>query len=290
MSDFNQSGNDQGQSGTESDANANGGGDAGAIEDNGGIQPGQEGNAEGELDIVDIDPQTLPVELREVHQNLLRDYHSKTSKLSEERKIMEARHERDAKDSGTLAELSKQEWFKTAIANERARREGRQVEQSEVLDAETHRAIVDDPRAMQDYLDQRLEKMTQQFRAELGRKTSEIADLKADLSLSSVSSRLGKPFQEAHDKGLLDKYLDQGLSPENAYKSYVFDNGGKGSTQQVRDEAEKLITRKKNGSVGKNGLAKVSGKRVVKAENFDDAFSKAWDAVSKNQSIALERA
>ena len=42
MSDFNQSGNDQGQSGTESDANANGGGDAGAIEEITNIRAKQE--------------------------------------------------------------------------------------------------------------------------------------------------------------------------------------------------------------------------------------------------------
>ena len=281
---------DRGQSGNESGAKATGGVDAGAIDETQSIQSGQEDNAGGNQDLLDIDPQSLSPELREQHQNMLRDYHAKTQKLSEDRKIMEARGERDAKDAGTMAELSKQEWFKQAISNERARREGRSVDQTQALDADTHRAMVEDPRAFEDYIDRRFERMTQQYRSELGRKTSEIGDLKADLSLSLVQGRLGKPFQDAYEKGLLDKYINEGLSHENAFKSYVFDNGGNGgSSQQVRDEAEKLIARKKNGSLGKNGAPRVKGSRVVKAETFDEAFDAAWKAASKNETIQLER-
>src|SRR3990167_835923 len=81
---------------------------------------------------VKLDASNLPPELEETRKQLLRDYHAKTQKLSEENKKVSddrLRFERDLEtfktDSETLKRLLAQDWFNKAAEDERAKRSGK---------------------------------------------------------------------------------------------------------------------------------------------------------------------
>ena len=275
----------QGQEAESGDNSATGGGAADATVDN------REGQAEGQEDTGadSLERKDLPPELEEVRKNLLRDYHSKTGKLAEERKLLQAKYERDAADAKALREIATEDWFKSAIDAEKKRRSGT-VEDTEMSDEEFQQ-VRDDKRAFADLINKRINSVLEaRLGAELSSHRKEIMELRRDREHERLADEHGVTFTKAKSDGALDEYVQKGYSLEDAFAKYMLKNKQRQpDNKDVEREAERLLAAKKNGSVNKDGTMSPRGVRVVQAGNFSDVVDHVWKASQEGQKVKIER-
>lgn len=219
----------------------------------------------------------VPPELAAKEKELMQAFHEKTQKLAEEKRRMEQEGSAYKQDAQALYELSKQDWFKTAIEAEKARRQGRALE----INPDTFEALKNDPKAFSEYLAKRdqavADSLKSQFKSEfekLGRSQQEIL---VSREKESVASKFGEEFTAAEKNGDLTPYLQEGLSYERAYKLYCQDNG---KIAGKKSEAPPSADRK-TGAIEKGGMSRVKGGPVVKAKNLSEALDRAFELAAK---------
>lgn len=282
--EFSQTSDNQGQEG-QSDA-ATGVSEetqTGAIGEGQDVQPaGQEGNVGEEKLGKEGD---LPPELEETRKQLLRDWHAKNQKLADDKRSFESEMQTLKKDAQTLQGLFEQEWFKKALTEERARRDGKGV-RTEITDEE-YQAAQTDKSAFENLV---ARKALEVVKSEYGSKLSEFDEKVSELSterefeVCAQNPRM-KDFRDLNAQGAFDPYLQKGYSYEDAYIKYKYDNSQDNSESKIHEEAEKILAAKKAGSVEKSGITNPKGARIVKVVDADAAFDQAWDAYEKGQEV-----
>ncbi len=274
----------QDQAAPESTARTDGGGQAEANVGGTDVQPGQAGNAES--------AGALSPELEQTKKNLIRDYHEKTQRLAEEKRQLELERAGDREAADSFRGLAQQEWFKRAIQEEKARRSGA----LEDLTDEDFDALRTDKRAWTDKTRKLVERIVESRLGQVGQEVSNtrmsLEEIQHEREFNSIASKY-KDFEVLNEQGAFDEYLksDPSITFKEAYALYKLDHPGNSSngSADIEKEAVRLLDEKKSGAVERNGVAQVRGKRIVKAKNYDDAFQKAWESVSRGEDVELQR-
>lgn len=236
-----------------------------------------------------LGPQDLPEELKETRKQLLRDYHDKTQKVAARGKQLESEWSQYKRDAETLYGIVDQPWFKSAIQEERTKRSGKMPDME--LSDEQFSQVISDKGAFTKLVRQVAESIAERKVGEhLSPAQEELAQLKADRELDAITRRYSD-FEKLNEDGVFDEHLKAGFDYETAYKLYKFDQAEADSPAKVEQEAQRLLQAKKDGSVGKAGVPKLTGAaRVYKAKNLDEAFDQAWAAVQRGEHDArIER-
>ena len=271
---------DQATGETESSAQASGGGQAEAIGETRSVQATQEANADGEQE-----GSTLPPELAAKEKELMRGFHEKTQALAKREKELMAEAESFKSESETLRQLVQTEWFQKASKAEKDRRTGVSQEMTD----EDFEAIRSDKRAFNEYLKRRDESFESKIKSEIARVAKATEALHADKEMESLAKTYGEDFTKLKDEGALDKYLKQGYGYEDAFIKADYERSKSSHSQKLTEEAQRLITAKKAGSVDKPGVTRVSGSQVFKAKNksFSDVFDRVMDAARQGQRVEI---
>ena len=271
---------DQATGETESSAQASGGGQAEAIGETRSVQATQEANADGEQE-----GNTLPPELAAKEKELMRGFHEKTQALAKRERELLADADKFKSESDTLQQLVQTEWFKKAAQAEKARRNG----ESQELTDEDFEAVRSDKRAFNDYLKRRDDSLETRIKSEIARVAKATESLHEDRELERLEDKYGDDFKTLKSDGGLDKYLKQGYSYEDAFIKADFEANRSTRTQKLSEEAQRLITAKKAGSVDKPGVTRVSGSQVFKAKNksFSDVFDRVMEAARQGQRVEI---
>ena len=255
---------------------------------------GQQAKGEGETD----GEASLSPELEEAKKNLLRDYHEKTQKLAEDRRLIEAQSEAFKRDAEFFQSLAQQDWFKQALKAEKARRSGQSSGPIDISDETFEKVREGDKRAFQEAVISMAKSIVDQRLAGLPSK-EEVDQLKTDREFERLASDKDfTDFREMNDKGLLDPFLQKNLDYESAYARAKLEQSrvSRGSeAERVRQEAEKLIQQRKTGAVHTTGTTQVRGGKVMKipkGTSFDQAFDDVFKAIeggNKDLTVEVER-
>ena len=255
-----------------------------AIAGNQTVQPiGQEGNTGEEK----LGTETnLPPELEETRKQLLRDWHDKNQKLAEQKRGFEAEKESLGKEASMLKNLFAQEWFKKAMATEKSRREGRIADNP--LSDEEFQAVKENPVAMDEYITRKARAIAESmYGSKLSEQEGAIKEIKLRDEFKACAKEFSD-FKELKDKGVLDQYLaDDRLTYEEAYRLYKHKTASSNDVERIQQEAEKILSARKAGSVEKSGVPRLNGARIVEAKNADDAFDKAWDEMTQGREVQV---
>lgn len=251
-----------------------------AIGETGSVQATQEANADGKQE-----GSTLPPELVAKEKELMRGFHEKTQALAKREKELLAEAEKFKSESDTLQQLVQTDWFKKAAQAEKDRRNGA----SQELTDEDFETIRSDKRAFNDYLKRRDDSLETKIKSEISRLAKATESLHVDRELESLAKSYGEDFTKLKDEGALDKYLKQGYGYEDAFIKADYERSKSTRSQKLTDEAQRLITAKKAGSVDKPGVTQVRGSQVLKAKNrsFDDVFAQAFAAAKRGERVEI---
>lgn len=230
---------------------------------------GNEGSTDGNGS--DLGVKEVPPELKGKEKELLRAFHLKTQELAEERKNL-AQYEKDAK---AFYGLTDQDWFKTAIEAEKARRQGRVTEISD----EEFEAVKNDKRAFTDLLAKRDKdvamRIQSEFKPELERLKSTQQQLAANRAEEAIAAKYGADYLDAKETGALDKYLER-FDPETAFILHQQSQGkvaGKKPAAPAPDRRDAIVD--------KGGMSHTRGGPVSKAKDLESYLDRAFELSAK---------
>lgn len=259
-----------------------GGGQQEVIDETASVQSQQQDNADQEQATdAQADGATegeLSPELQAKQKDLLRDYHGKTQKLAEDRRVLEAENGLYKKDAEYFRQLAKQQWFVDAVKRQRENESGK-VREVNITDDE-FAAATSDKRAMLTLMQKAFETWSEsKFGNELSKLRQTSSELLADRQIAEIASQHPK-FRETLKGGLLNEYLDKGYDYKSAYALYRLEKG-QSTDQEVNRKAQEILERKKLGSVDRGGATQAKGVRLVEAKTFNDVFDRVVDLHSK---------
>ncbi len=217
-----------------------------------------------------------PAELKEKEKELMRAFHAKTQALAEDRKTLVAETEQYKQDALAFYNLSKQEWFKNAVASEKKLRSGQSAE----ITDEEYDAARNDKGAFSALLSKRDAALAASLKSQFGEEISKLAGTQTNLLKTqeerAALDKFGDDFSKAKKSGALDDYMREFGNMETAYKLWCQDNGkvaGK-KPEPAKPEKPPLV-------LERGGLVNARGGTVVKVKTIDEAIDRAFELVGK---------
>lgn len=247
---------------------------------------GQETSEDGKIG-PDIN---LPPELEDTRKQLLRDYHTKTKKLAEDRLRYEQQTSGWKKEADTLQQLMKQEWFAKALESEKSRRNGAGALDIDITDEEFD-AIRSDKNAFKKAVLGLAERLVKgKVEPALGDTKNRIDELQTEREFERVASKYPE-FRELNEKGEFDAFLAKGYDYETAYEKWLVKNRLSDINALAEKKAQELLNKSREGAIAKGGTQAVKGGMIIKGvKNFDEAFDAVWDAMKRgNKDVTVER-
>ena len=254
-----------------------GGGNRGAIGETGRVQSTQDDNAKGD----NLGQDNLPPELDEQRKELLRGFHEKTQAFSEEKRTLEGKLLQAQQDSEVLAKLMQQEWFNKAATEEKARRSG----VSPKMTDDEFEALRSDKQAFEQHLERREKALERAMLEKLELVRRDTDGIRLERQVDFLKSKYSD-FDALMKNGAMKKYLDEGISFENAYR-LAKDDIPK-SPAKLQEEAQKLLAAKRAGSVDRGGVTGASGNRVIKVKKGLN-MNELWALAEANPDATLEK-
>lgn len=242
-----------------------------------GVQSPEQGDNSDELG-----PNNLPPELENTRKELLRDYHAKLQSSREDKLRFEAELQDKRAKAETLGNLFQQDWFKKALEDEKARRNGT-FQETQMTD-EQFELVKNDKTAFMKLVSGLAEKMvTTKVDPVISNHQANLEDIQLEREFESAKGKF-KDFESLNSKGALDSYLEEGYDFATAYKLYKADNIKESDIDaRASEKARELLDESRNGAISKGGLTKASGSRVLEASNFDDAFDQVFHAYERGE-------
>ena len=237
---------------------------------------------DNEVDITKVDVEKLSPEEKAVIKSFQADYTRKTQALAEERKRFDTLEQDKRIVDSLVADPEFMKWYQGR---------GKQPAKVELTDEEYQQALLD--RGKFDDLVSKKAKAI--IESDYAPKVNSLQEALVSQQLQTQLDNLEKQypdFKEINKVGGFDKYFQPGsnMTFETAYALYKLHNGQKETDKKAVEIANGIVQKKKLSSVEKPGGSIPTGKRVVKARNFNEAFDKAWEAVENKEEVLVERA
>lgn len=242
------------------------------------VQPQEAGNGDEQLG-----PSSLPPELEETRKQLLRDYHSKTQKLAEERGRYLTEKESLAQKAGILDQLMQKQWFQKASQEEQARLQGGGT-QFDISDEEYQQAVTNKEAFKALVLKMNQQMLNGQVGPAIGAQNEVLQDLKVNQELDQALN-VHPEIQDLidNDDPEFYQYLDQGFDYATAYEKYAFRNQSRGTPTENEPSQEEVLNQSRAGSIARSGLPQTRGNRIIEARNLDEAMDQAFEALSRGE-------
>lgn len=231
-------------------------------------------------DITTVDVSKLAPELQAVVKNFQADYTRKTQALAQERKRLGEMEQYKQAIEQLIANPKFVEWYNA---------QQQPAKPAELSDEEYQSALLDKAKFAELV---RKEAQTL-FESKYG---PQVNSLQETLLTQQYNQELDKleqkypDFKEIEKSGGLDAYVEAGKDYETAYALFKLHNGQKEVVQKAVEVANGIVNKKKLSSVEKPGGSIPSGKKVIKARDFSEAFDKAFAAKERNEEVLVERA
>lgn len=228
---------------------------------------GQEGNvSEGSL----LEAGNLSPELEETRKQLMADYHSKTQKLAEEKRQMEAKMQGFQEKASMLDNLLTQDWFVKVLEGRRNGQQDPGLSQEELEQAGIGKETAS---ALDKIVQARLDAALRKLEPTLKSHNAELRELKLEKE-RAVFRKVYPDFSKVEETEAYKK-LEAQHGPKTAYALARLEVSPQSSTQ----EAERILAARKAASVAKGGPTRVEGRRVVKSKSLDETLNILGDVL-----------
>ena len=237
---------------------------------------------DNEVDITKVDVEKLSPEEKAVIKSFQADYTRKTQALAEERKRFDTLEQDKRIVDSLVADPEFMKWYQGR---------GKQPAKVELTDEEYQQALLD--RGKFDDLVSKKAKAI--IESDYAPKVNSLQEALVSQQLQTQLDNLEKQytdFKEINKVGGFDKYFQPGsnMTFETAYALYKLHNGQKETDKKAVEIANGIVQKKKLSSVEKPGGNIPTGKRVIKARNFSEAYDKALEAAENKEEVLVEMA
>lgn len=253
------------------------------------ITPAQSAPAQGQQ-AVEFGPKDLPKELEPFKKQLLDTFYAKTRELAGEKHNIDAYKQK----AEMLAQLVEYKPFQDWYAKEQGNiggGNGNQPQPQVQFTDEQITAAGNDPAKLLEMVNQtvdsRVAQQMSQLNQTVGKTQKQLEDMSLDKELAGLEAKYSD-FGKISQSGLLDTYLDQGLSYKSAYAQFRLDNP-QYTQAAIAKEATALVNQSKDGVTGKpSGLPNL-GAKILKPRSLEEGISMSFNAVEKGEKIRLEK-
>lgn len=239
----------------------------------------QDNDKEDQVDITKVDVEKLAPEVKAAIKSFQADYTRKTQALAEERKRFQGMEQYKQAVDALVNDPEFVKWYQSR----------NQQPKQELTDDEYQAALLDRTK-FAELVRKQAESIVE---SKFGPKVNSLQEALVTQQLNSELDMLEKKypdFKEINKLGGMDQYVHAGHNFETAYALYKLHNGKQEIDKKAAEVANGIVQKKKLSSVEKPGGSVPTGKKVVKARSFNEAFDKAFEAASNNEEVLVERA
>ncbi len=244
--------------------------------------------AQGKQD--EFGPKDLPKELEPFRKQLLDTFYKKTREVAGEKHNIEAYKQK----AEMLAQLTEYKPFQEWYAKEQGKiggGNGNQPQPQVQFTAEQVTEAGNDPAKLLEMVQQMVTSGVASGLAQtnqtVGKTQKQLEDMSLDKELAGLAVKY-PDFDKVSQSGLLDTYLDQGLSYKSSYAQFRLDNP-QYTQAAITKEATALVNQSKDGVTGKpSGLPNL-GVKILKPRTLSEGISMGFAAAEKGEKIRLEK-
>lgn len=235
-------------------------------------------------------PKDLPKELEPFKKRLLDVFYAKTREVAGEKQNIES-YKQKAEMLNQLTEYKPfQDWYAKEQGN-MSGGNGNQPQPRANWTPEQLSEAQSDPAKLMEMVNQtvdsRVTEKLSQINQTVGKTQKQLDDYAQDKELEGMAGK-HPDFDQISQAGLLDKYIDKGLSYKSAYAEFRLDNP-QYAQAAVAKAATALVNQSKDGVIQKpSGLPNL-GVVIMKPRSLSEGISMAWTAAEKGEKIRLEK-